>query len=347
MAKVKWGVIGAGGIADRRTIPEGILPAKNASLNAIMTPHRQSVERLSNKYGVPGYATERELLSDPNVEAVYIASPNHLHKQQAIAAARAGKHVFCEKPLALSVADAKAILNACSKAGVKLGTGFMMRFNPAHQAIQKMIQKGTLGEIVFARAQLTCWYPPMKEAWRQDPKTGGGGAIMDLAVHCIDLLEMLLGPVRELSAFIENRVHCYKSDDANAILLKFANGAMGFVDCAFCIPDEASENVLEIQGSRGCVKARMSIGQGPGGEIQLCTISKSNKYSAGQQRDKNGYNPVPVEPKNTYRAEIEAFSNSILKDTQPPVDGEAGLHSMKIVEAAIKSSKSRKVQTLS
>jgi predicted dehydrogenase len=300
---------------------------------------------LGAKYNVPHYTSVNDLLADPGVQAVYIASPNDQHKAQAIAAAKAGKHVFCEKPLALNSKDAAAMLAACDKAGVKLGVGFMMRYNAYHQQIKNMVDKGTLGKIVFARAQLTCWYPAMKGAWRQDPKCGGGGAIMDLSVHCIDLLEMLLGPVVEVGGYIETRVQSYKSDDANALLLKFANGVIGFVDTAFCIPDEASENVLEIQGSKGCVKAKMTIGQGPAGEVQMCSIGKVGGYSAAQQRESGKYGALQLDKtRNTYLAEIEDFSKAVLSNTDPPISGAAGLHSMRVVEAAMKAAKTGRVQ---
>lgn len=346
MPKAGWGVIGAGGIADRRTIPEGIVPAKNAKLVAVMTSNLDRARAVGAKYNVAVYDSVAGILLHEGVDAVYIASPNHMHKTHAIAAASAGKHVFCEKPLATSVKDAEAITAACSKAGVKLGIGFMMRHNAYHQEIKNLVEKGVLGTIVFARAQLTCWYPPIKGAWRQDPKCGGGGAVMDLTVHCVDLLEMLLGPVAELSAFVERRVHMYESDDTNALMLKFQSGAIGFVDCAFNIPDEASENVLEIQGSKGCVKARLTIGQFSGGEVQICSLSKMGGYAATQKREGSAYRLLKVKTQNTYKAEIEAFSDAVLKNGNPPVNGEDGVHSLEIVEAAVRASKSGKVQRI-
>jgi predicted dehydrogenase len=346
MPKLGWGVIGAGGIADRRTIPEGILPAKNAKLVAVMSPTPLKVQAIGAKYGVPAYDSTDALLADTAVEAVYIASPNYLHKEHCIAAARAGKHILCEKPLAMNTREADSIISACEKARVKLGVGFMMRFHAYHEHLRKMIDKGQFGTIVFARAQLTCWYPPIEGAWRQDPKLGGGGAIMDLAVHCVDLLETLLGPVSEVSAFIERAVHPYKSDDANALMLKFKSGAIGFVDAGFCIPDQASENVLEIQGTKGSAKARMTVGQGEGGELLICAMKHPGGYSPKQTRDDSTYQPVAVKTRNTYLAQIEAFSDAVLKNTEPPVNAQAGLHSMQVVEAAVKSAATGRVQKL-
>ena len=346
MQELGWGVIGAGGIADRRTIPEGIVPAGNAKLVGVVDTPPERGQTIAARYGVRSYADIDSLLADPAVQAVYIATPNHLHREHCLAAAAAGKHVLCEKPLGLSAAEAREMTEACRKAGVQLGVGFMMRFNPYHVHMRQMIEKGELGVMVFCRAQLTCWYPPIAGAWRQDRKLGGGGAIMDLTVHCLDVLEMLLGPIGEVSGYVENRVHDYASDDTNAVLLKFRSGAIGFVDCAFNIPDEASENVLELQGSLGCVKARMTIGQGPGGTVQVCSLGKTGGYEAGQARDAAAYKPLEVPTANTYLAEIESFSAAVLEGRPVPVDGQAGVRSMQLVEAIRRAAETKTVQVV-
>lgn len=344
MPKIGWGVIGAGGIADRRTIPEGIVPAKKARLVALMDTDAELVQTLSSKHRVPGYIRATDLLANDQVQAVYIASPTYCHKPQTIQAARAGKHVLCEKPLGLTIREAQTMLDECRKAQVNLGIGFMMRYNAYHQEIRTQIEKGNIGTVVFARAQLTCWYPPIEGAWRQNPKLGGGGALMDLTVHCVDLLEFLLGPIAEVASLLERRVHAYPVDDTNAVMIRFRSGAIGFVDCAFNIPDDASENVLEIQGSKGCVKAKMTIGQGPGGEVTQCLLKNVGGYSASQKREPVSYQPMTLAGKNTYQSEIEAFSEAILKGTEPPISGEDGLRNMKIVEAIKKSAQTGRFQ---
>lgn len=344
MTKVAWGVIGAGGIADRRTIPEGILPARNAKLAAVMDIDVNRAVSVARKYGVPGYSRVSDLLADEGIEAVYIATPTFRHKTQIVQSAKAGKHVLCEKPLTLTAKEAETAVKACDEAGVKLGIGFMMRYNVYHRKLRAMVQNGDLGTVVFARAQLTCWYPPIAGAWRQDPKLGGGGALMDLSVHCIDVLEFILGPVREVTGYVESLVHPYPSDDANAVLLAFESGTIGFIDCAFNIPDDASENVLELQGTKGCIKARMTISQGPGGEVRHCLVKAAGGYDAAQRRSAASYRPLSLKPRNTYRAEIEAFSHAILTDTEPPIDGAVGLHSMRVVEAIRRADRTGKTQ---
>jgi len=177
--KVRFGVIGAGGIARRKTIP-GMVEADNCSLVAVMDP--VGVEEVAAEFNVgKAYTTEQDLLADGDVEAVYIASPVGCHADQIRAAAAAGKHILCEKPLTLNLQQAEEAVAACRRAGVFLQEGYMMKFHGAHRKIKELIDGGRLGKVVYMRAQLSCWYPKIEGAWRQDPATGGGGALMDMA----------------------------------------------------------------------------------------------------------------------------------------------------------------------
>jgi len=192
MSVVKWGVIGAAGIADRRMIPEGIVPAHNAELVAICDVTAELVNKVGEKYGIPPdqrYTSDVELIANAPVDAVYVATPNHLHKNQVLECAAAGKHVLCEKPLAITIEDCEEMVEACAAAGVKLGVDFMMRFHCCHRKIKEMVDAGQLGRLVMGRAELTCWYPPIPGAFRQDPLLGGGGAFIDMGNHCVENLK--------------------------------------------------------------------------------------------------------------------------------------------------------------
>ena len=261
--EVKWGVLGSGGIARRRTIPEGLIPADNARLMAVYDLNTAINSEVATQFGAKPVGSVAELLAQ-DLDAIYIASPPNVHREQALACAHAGKHVLCEKPLGLTVADAEVMVSACQKAGVALGTAFMMRFHAQHQAALQLIREGCLGKPVLARAQLSCWYPPMEGAWRQDPIQGGGGSLMDMGGHCLDLLEMFFGPVRTVSCFTSRTVHSYPSEDSAVATVQFTNGALGIVDTFFCMPDEASQNRLELYGSLGSILAHGTIGQGAG-----------------------------------------------------------------------------------
>jgi predicted dehydrogenase len=339
-SKVKWGIIGSGGIARRRTIPEGFVPASNAQLTAVYGTNAVTNDEVAREFGARAARSIDELLAS-DIAAVYVASPVHAHHSQVLACARAGKHVFCEKPLGLNVAEAEEMAAACRSAGVQFGTAFMMRFHSQHQAALELIRAGKLGKPVYARAQLSCWYPRLPTAWRQDPALAGGGSLMDLAGHCIDLLEMFFGPVMEVSCFTQNLVQSYASEDSAVTLLKFANGALGTVDTFFCIQDNCSRNALELYGANGSIMATGTIGQASQGEMTCRLQTGETGYEAQQERTSSGSVKISPAPKNIYRAEIEAFSQSVLDGRpHPHLTPEVGLRSQKVLAACYQSAKS-------
>ena len=345
VGKIRWGVIGSGGIALRRTIPEGIVPAANAELVAVYDIHAAVNQEVGRKFGAAAVASVAELLAT-DVEAVYVATPAHLHYQQVLGCAQAGKHVLCEKPLGMSVAEAEGMLGASKEAGVQLGAAFMMRFHCQHQAALKIVQEGKLGKPVYGRAQLSCWYPPIQGAWRQDPALGGGGSLIDMGGHSIDLLEMFFGPVVKVSCFINNTVQPYQPEDSAVAMLWFANGALATVDTFFCIPDEASRNVLELYGSLGSILAEGTIGQGSQGRMTAQLKREITGYDAQQAREAEGGFAITPEPVNTYRAEIEEFSQALLERRPSLLTGEPGLRSQQVLAACYESARSGRAVTL-
>jgi len=340
--KIKWGVIGSGGIARRRTIPEGILKADNAELTTVFDIDSSVNAEMAKKFGAKQAASISDLL-DANIEAVYIATPAHLHAEQVRACAKTGKHVLCEKPLGMTVAEAEEMIEVCKQIGVKLGCAFMMRFVAQHQKALTLIKEGKLGKPTYARAQLSCWYPSIEGAWRQDPSTGGGGSLIDMGGHCIDLLEMFFGPVVKVSCFIKNTVHDYKSEDSAVAMLFFENGALGTVDTFFCIPDNSSKNVLELYGSKGSILAKETIGQAPAGQMAAFLEQDSEEYDAQQARTEAQGMIIAPEPVNTYQAETEEFSQAIIDEREPVISGELGLRSQKLLTACYESARSGKV----
>lgn len=340
--KVKWGVLGSGGIARRRTIPEGFVAARNAHLAAVYNPTQTVNKDVAREFCAVAVESVEALL-ESDIDAVYVASPVQAHEAQVLACARARKHVLCEKPLGRTVKEAEAMVVACKAAGVQFGTAFMMRGHTQHLAAAKLIQDGKLGRPVYARAQLSCWYPPMERAWRQDPALSGGGSLIDMGSHCIDLLEMCFGPVQRVSCFTRNSVHSYASEDSAVVLLQFANGALGTVDTFFCIQDNSSKNVLELYGSKGGILASGTIGQSSAGEMTAYLEADTLGYDAAQLRATGGGIKLAPEPRNMYRAEIEDFSQALLEGKPAPLSGELGLHSQKLVAACYESAKTGRV----
>lgn len=339
---VNWGVIGCGGIADRRTIP-GLLEAKNARLLAVMDQVPEVTKRVQEKYGCPrSYDSVADLLADREIDAVYIATPVFAHAEQVMAAAAAGKHILVEKPLAMNTGQGREMIEACKKAGVYATEGYMMKFHSLHQRAKELIDSGALGKVVLMRAQLSCWYPDIPGAWRQDPKLGGGGALMDMATHLYDLMRWFVGDVKEVSALADTLVFNYAVDDSSSTLLRFASGAHGYVDAFFCVPDASVLSRLEIYGSRGSILAEGTIGQSSGGTMVAYLEEGERGYDAQQAREAAQVKPQPITatPVNPYTGEIEYLSRCIETRQAPTLNSlEEGLQTLAVAEAAYRSAR--------
>ena len=339
MRKIKWGVIGCGGIADRKTIP-GMMLANNVELVSVMDANLEVAKAVKEKYNAQyAFDNYEAILAQDEIEAVYIASPVFFHKEQAIAAAKAKKHILLEKPVALTVEDAEEIKKACIENGVKISIGFLMRFHGYHQRIKEIIAEGKIGEIVSMRGQFTCWYPDIEGAWRQKKALSGGGALVDMGIHVIDLLHYLSGlKTKEVVAFNQTQTFGYEVDDSSAVIMKMENGSTAFVDSNFNIPDAASVAKLEIYGTKGSIVASGTLAQAEVGTVNILISDDSLAYDANQER--NEIVPLSLEGTplgNMYTKEVEQFGDAIINDTCVPVCIDSAIFDQKVVEAAYKS----------
>ncbi len=341
--KIKWGVIGCGGIADRRTLP-GLMLADNAELIAVMDANGEAAEAAKEKYGAKyAFTTAEELLAIDEIEAVYIASPVAFHMDQTIKAAKAKKHILLEKPMTLSAKESLKLKKICDENGVKIGVGLMMRFHTYHQMMKKLIEEGKLGEIVSMRAQLTCWYPDIPGNWRQQKATSGGGSLMDMGIHCIDLLQYISGlKAKEVASFSGTQIFNYEVEDGGSMIVKMENGAVAYVDANFNIPDDAAVCKLEIYGTEGSIFAEGTIGQVEGGNVRVTICGDQGAYNAAQDRQPTNSYIMEAELGNMYTKEIEGFGNAILNDTNPPIGADDAILVQKIIEAAYKSNQKKK-----
>lgn len=340
---VRWGVIGCGGIAARRTIPELKKMVSGAELVSVMDLAADRAAEVAKRFGVPHHCTTEEELLAQKLDAVYIATPQNVHCRQVVAAARAGKHILCEKPIAITLREVDEMERAIRQAGVKFMLGFCMRNNVFNKKARELVQAGKLGKPVMGRAQLTCWYPPIADAWRQDAAVSHGGSLIDMGTHCLDLLEWIMGTeIVEVSGFQDLLVHAYRTriEDTSTIVVRFANGAHGIVDNYFNLPDAAAQNALELAGTRGAIIGRGTIGQDPTGRLFSILQDRETGYDASQVRN--------VEPRREeytlagiglYGQMVDAFSRCIEANTQPPVTLEDGRRSVRVVEAIYRAAR--------
>ncbi len=280
---IKWAIIGAGGIADRRTIP-AILKDGNCKLAAVMDRVPETAKAVGEKYGVPYFSDECEMFAKTDADAVYIGTPVFCHKSQIENALAAGKHVFVEKPITLDAAGGAEILEKAKSAQKQLSVGYMMKYHSLHRKIKELVKAGKIGQVNNVRAQFSCWYPDIPGAWRQNRKLGGGGAIMDLGVHCIELVEFLLDDeIEAVKSFYSTRTFSYEVEDGAVLIFKTKSGVLGHIDVNFNIPDAASQSKLELYGSAGYLIANGTLAQEECGTLSHL-YAPQGSYDAQQSR---------------------------------------------------------------
>ena len=280
---IKWCVIGAGGIADRRTIP-AILSDGGSRLTAVMDRNPETAERLGKKYSVSYFTDEREMLEKSECDAVYIGTPVKCHVEQAMICLEHGKHVFIEKPIGMNSAEGEKLVNAFKNEGKQITVGYMMKYHNLHVKAKKLVADGKIGTVNDVRLQFSCWYPEIAGAWRQSKALGGGGAVMDLGVHCIELIEYILDEkITETKSYLSHRVFSYEVEDGGVIAFRTESGVLGHIDVNFNLPDKASVSKMELYGTEGYINCFGTLGQEEKGRM-LFLHSPQGEYSAKQER---------------------------------------------------------------
>lgn len=307
---MKWCVIGAGGIADRRTIP-AILKDEKSTLVALMDKVPETAKAVGEKYGVEYFTDEETMLKSVECDAVYIGTPVFKHYEQAMLALKYGKHVFVEKPIAMNAKEGAELAAAFKKEGKLLCVGYMMKYHNLHEKAKALIKDGAIGSVNSVRAQFTCWYPEIKGAWRQTKALGGGGAIMDLGVHCIELIKDVLGEeIVDQKAFYSTKTFSYEVEDGAVIIFKTASGTLGHIDVNFNVPDNASESKFELYGTKGYIICSGTLAQEEKGVLKYL-YSPQGDYVAAQNRETEKPQEFFGEESNLYMKQIVKFREAV------------------------------------
>lgn len=320
MNKVRFGVAGASGIAERRTMP-AFAKAQHATLAAVCSRSLEQARKLAGKFHAPEAYDHLGAMLEA-VDAVYVATPVHCHLADARKVLEAGKPLLLEKPLARTAAEAREILALARSRGVPAMEAYMMKFHPAHAAIRDALPSGKIGTVLSARARLGCWYPEIPGSWRQDKSLSGGGALMDLGSHLLDLLRWLLGPIRSLRAVCNTQIFKYPVEDSATVLLEFETGAHGIVEAYFSLPDQVGTGTLEILGTRGRVIAEGTIGQSGDGSVQWETFPAQAGYDAQQAgpAGEAAKQRILCPPCDLYAAQLDYFSQCVLAGDSPAIN---------------------------
>ena len=253
---MRWGIVGFGWVAKDYMAPG--IAATGSRVVAVCDPDPRARDAAS-AIGATAHADLAALLRQ-DLDAVYVATPNHLHRPAVVACAEAGLPILCEKPLAATFADADAMIDACKRSGTLFGSAFDQRHHPAHHAIRTAVAAGAIGTVTAIRIVYGCWlgrdwvggasWPG--ENWRIDLRQAGGGAVMDLAPHGLDLVHALLGEeVVDLRAFLQRRVQDYAVDDGGVLIGRTRSGVLVSIHNSYNTPEGLPRRRLEVTGSTG------------------------------------------------------------------------------------------------
>ncbi len=323
--------MGAGDIAERVMAP-AMRAAAGAELVAVMRRDRAAAEGFAERHGARhAYDSVAALVADPDVEAVYVATPNDRHLPDALAAAAAGRDVLVEKPLTLTVAEAETMIAACDAAGVRLATCFYQRFNARHREIRRLLEDRRIGQVTAVRVNFSSRSPDRPGAWRQDPAKGGGGSFTDTAVHALDLLRFLFGEIREVAAFLDTLAARHAVEDTASVILRLDDGIQAVVTSHWSVEDSAPgrSSVVEIGGTDGTIVSWPLHDKFSHGTLLVATAT--------------GEEEILVPDQSTHIALLDAFAIARAEGRPFPVTGADGLAAQRILAAVSDSAATGRV----
>ena len=329
----KIALVGCGRIAKNHF--ESISRIEGLSLSAVCDVVEERAREAGEQWGVPWFTSLDEMLKHATCDAVAVATPSGLHPSHGIKAALAGKHVIAEKPMAISLAGADALVQACDDAGVHLFVVKQNRLNPAVQLVRRAIDRGRFGRLYMANATVR-WARP-QEYYDQAPWRGtwefDGGAFMNQASHYVDLIQWLVGPVESVMARTATMARRIEAEDSGAAILKFRNGALGVIEVTMLTYPKNLEGSITLIGETGTVK------------IGGTAVNKVEHWQfASYDNDDKLIDEASTNPPNVYGFGHETYYRNVVAvlrgESTPDTDGRSGRKSLELILGIYKSAKS-------
>jgi predicted dehydrogenase len=334
--EIGFGVVGCGMIG--RVQAEAIVSIAGARLVAVCGRDEKRTAEFAAKFEAAPYTDYDRFLAHPGLQIVNICTPNGLHAEQGVRAAQAGKHVLVEKPIETTLEKADALIEACDRNGAKLGVIFQSRFLPAVQKIKRAIDEGRLGRLMAGDAYVKWYRAPEYYAgsWHGTMALDGGGALINQAIHTVDLLRWMMGPVETVFAMkAALRYPQIEAEDTLVASLRFQNGALGVIEAATSAKPGFKRR-LEISGERGTVIL-------DGDAISCWAIDgETEDATGGEQITDGSANPAAISNEG-HRRQIEDMMRAVMEDRQPMVDGTEGRKSLELVTALYASANDGRV----
>ncbi|MFP4418748.1 MAG: Gfo/Idh/MocA family protein, partial [Chitinispirillaceae bacterium] len=258
MSIIRWGIIGCGDVCERKSGP-AFQKARNSELVAVMRRDAQKARDYATRHGVPRwYDNADDLINDPHVDAVYVATPPASHAQYTLKAAHAGKPVYVEKPMACSFEQCQKMIEECRRCATPLFVAYYRRGLPVFVKVKQLLENDSIGDIRLVQAML--WHAPRQgdrnpadHHWHVLPAISGGGYLFDVGSHVLDILDFFFGAVTHVEAICDNQAGWYEPEDICAAALKFETGVTGAVSFCFTINEVSRTDRIEIVGENGTI----------------------------------------------------------------------------------------------
>jgi 1,5-anhydro-D-fructose reductase (1,5-anhydro-D-mannitol-forming) len=319
---LRWGLIGASTIAAEHMI--GAISANGGDVVAVLSSDAARGQSYAQTHSIARATTDlAALVEAPDIDAVYISTTNELHRDQLFAAAAAGKHVLCEKPLALTSADARAMVAECQRRGVVMGTNHHLRNAATHRAMRDAITQGRIGKPLFARVFHAVYLPPHLQGWRIKTPGAGGGVILDITVHDADTLRFVLGAEPESVSAMVSRAGMGEAglEDGVMGVVRFRGGVLAQFHDAFTT--RYATTGFEVHGEEGSLVGTDCMTQQPMGAVVLRTV--------------DGVAPLSLVHENLYARSIRLFQDAVAGVGAPAATGEDGVRSLALALATLKA----------
>ena len=327
MKNVRWGIIGCGDVTEVKSGP-GLQRARNSELVAVMRRDGELAQDFAQRHGVPKwYDNAKALINDPEVNAVYVATPPSSHKEYSIQAAQAGKPVYVEKPMALNYAQCREMIAACEVAGLPLYVAYYRRALQRFLQVKELVDSDALGQIRFV--SITLYQPVRAEhrnsdnlPWRVRPNIAGGGIFVDLASHQLDILDFLLGPIRHAQGFATNQAGNYPAEDMVSASFVFQSGVQGTGN--WCFNAFAEMDRTEIIGDKGHLMYSTFDDQ----PVVLETVEGKKEFEIGY--------PVHIQ-----QPLIQTVVDDLLGEGKCPSTGESGARTTWVMDQILSGYKAQ------
>lgn len=339
MRKLRFGIVGIGDIV-KSTMAPAMLEEPECEVVAGVSRDQGRADEFAATFGAPfAYTDYDEMLANPEVDAVFVGTPNARHADQVVAAAAAGKHVFCDKPLALNVPDAARSVEACEAAGVKIGINFHNRYLPWVQDTKKLVAEGTIGDVLAVEVTASGGLRPPR-GWRGDPALAGLGTTNNVGVHAFDFLRFVLDaePV-EVMAMFDNEGGRWEVETQMISLNRFDNGARVFININQSVPNP--RNNIVIYGSKGrIVGVNVTRRSAIDGELKVLIGDDESSSETVTT-----YAATEAFPK-AHRRCLAAYTKAVLDGDEPSASGIDGLRSVEYCAALELSVRERRLVEL-